>query len=103
MVDVAQRGLTTLGQIHHLVSFFFACAIELAEVGIGRDHQVAANVWIEIEDYEVVGAAAEHEILFIIRGVFVSFAEDARLSYGHVGSGSGDVFAPPGAPESFHR
>jgi hypothetical protein len=103
MVNLTQRRLTALGQVHHLVGVFFAGRIELADVRVGRDHHVAADVGIKIEDDEIARTAVEHEMFFVIRSVLLRFAENAAVTFGHIGSGRGDVFVPPGAPESFHQ
>jgi hypothetical protein len=64
---------------------------------------MAADVWIDVEDYEIVRGAMENEILFVVSWILVGFAEDAALGIRHFRSGGRDVFVPPGAPEPFHE
>ena len=48
--------------------------------------------------------AMQEEVLFVIGGVLVNFAEDTAGALGHNGASRSDVGAqPPGAPESLHR
>ena len=64
---------------------------------------MAADVRVQVKDYEIVRGAMQNEILFVVGGMVVGFAEDAMRGIRHFGSGSGDVFVPPGAPESFQE
>jgi hypothetical protein len=47
--------------------------------------------------------AIEKEVLFVIGGIFVDFAENTAGALGHIGASRSDVGVPPGAPESLHR
>src|SRR5260370_14620042 len=62
-IYLSQRRLTTLGEIEHLVGGFFGRGIKLAQMIVGHDHQVAADVGIQIENYEVVSGAMQDEVL----------------------------------------
>jgi hypothetical protein len=63
---------------------------------------VAADVGIQIENYEVVSGAIQDEVLIVVIGMFLDFAEDAT-DFRSVGSGRRDVSVSPWAPESFHK
>jgi hypothetical protein len=63
---------------------------------------MAADIRIQVKDYKIVPGSMQNEILFVVGRIVMGFAEDAVLSIRHFGSGSGDVFVPPGAPEPFH-
>src|SRR5205807_5808585 len=68
-----------------------------------RNHQVTADIRVQIEDDEIVSAPIKQEILFIVGGIFLRGAENARARLGHIGSARGDVSMSPGTPESFHN
>ena len=61
---------------------------------------MTADVGILVENYEVVKAAMNNQVLRIGGWIFLRFTEDAgalRLA------GIGDVIVSPGAPQSFHN
>src|SRR5438067_3550104 len=68
-----------------------------------RNHQVASDVGIQIEDDEIMGAPMEHEIVFVLGWILLRGAEDADGGRRHIGSARGDVSMSPGTPESFHH
>ena len=71
-------------------------------MGIGRNHQVAANVGISIEKDEVVGPAVNDQIPFVVRWILLRDAEDAARRRFFRTAGC-DVVVPPGTPQYFHR
>ena len=64
---------------------------------------MTADVWIEIENYEVMGAAEQDEILFIVSRVLSGSAENAGIRLRHISTARRDVCMSPGTPESFHK
>jgi hypothetical protein len=56
-VDFAQGGLTALHQVRHFVRYRFGGRVEFAQVRDWRNHQVATDVRIPIENDEIVFAA----------------------------------------------
>ena len=71
-------------------------------MGIRRDHQMTADVGILVENYEVVKAAMNNQVLRIGGWVFLRFTEDTNVLR-LVGAGIRDVLVSPGAPQSFHN
>jgi hypothetical protein len=103
VVNFAESRLATLGQLHHFSGRLVWRGVKLAEVGVRRDHQVTADVRIQIENYKVMAGPMHEEVLFVIGGVLLDFAEDTAGALGHVGASGSDVGVPPRAPESLHR
>src|SRR5438105_15403041 len=68
-----------------------------------RNHQVTADVGVQIEDDEIVSAPMEHEILFIVGWILLRGAENAGGGLRHIGSARGDISMSPATPESFHN
>ena len=68
-----------------------------------RNHQVTADVGVQIEDDEIVSAPMKHEILFIVGWILLRCAENAGGGLRHIGSARGDISMSPGTPESFHN
>ncbi len=61
---------------------------------------MTAGVGIPIQDNEILSAAVDNELVFVLGRILFGDAEDAA------GLGSvrtGDVFVPPGTPECFHE
>jgi hypothetical protein len=54
VIDFTHRRLAAFRQIHHLGCDFFRRQGEFSEVRVGHNHRVAADVRIDIEDYEIV-------------------------------------------------
>src|SRR2546429_8291176 len=102
IIRFAQRLLASLNQIHHLIGRFFWRCAQLADVCIGRNHQVTADVWVSIEKDEVMSAAVNDQIPFVVRWILLRGAEDAtgRRFFRTAGC---DVVVPPGTPQYFHR
>src|SRR5215831_20262854 len=71
-------------------------------MGVRRDHQMATDVGITIEDYEVVSAAIEDEVPGVFVWVRLRLAKDASAILDFVRTGVGDVLVSPRAPQSFH-
>jgi hypothetical protein len=63
---------------------------------------VPANVGVSIEDYEILRAAINDEMAFVLGRIVLGNAEDA-VGIGILGTGCADVFVPPGAPENFQN
>ncbi len=101
-VDLAQRCLAILRKVRHFVRGRFGGRVEFTHVSIRRNHQMSADVRVAIENDEIALAAMQDEILHVVGRTFVGYTEDAVLFVGHLGSGCGDVFMPPRAPESIH-
>lgn len=70
LVNQTQRRLAPLSQIHHFISDIFGGLGQLTNMVIRSDHQMAADVWIPIKDYEIEVAAKKDGVLFVVRGVF---------------------------------
>jgi hypothetical protein len=64
---------------------------------------MAADVRIQIEDYEIAGPAIDNEVLFVTGRILLSFAKNADAGLSVIGSGRINVLVSPGTPESFHR
>jgi len=77
IIRFAECLLASLDQIHHLISCFFWRRTQLPYMGIGRNHQVTTDVWISIEDDEVVSGAVNYQIPFVVRWILLRGAEDA--------------------------
>jgi hypothetical protein len=101
-VNLAQNGLRTLGEVHHLVADLLVGRVKLSDVLARRDHQMTADVGIEIEDYETVGSTMEDEILLVVGRILMGLAKDTLNNARHFGSTCRDIRVSPGAPESFH-
>lgn len=101
MVDSAQGDLRSLKQIHHLIGDFFSGRGQIANMIVGSDHQVTADVRVFIEDYEVVGPTLDDEIFAVRSRILLRLAEDAP-AFRFFGSGFCDVLVSPGTPKSFH-
>jgi hypothetical protein len=63
---------------------------------------VAADVRIPIENYEILPAAMNDQIIFVGSRVLTCCTEDTGWS-GIFSTGGTDVGVPPGTPESFHE
>lgn len=63
---------------------------------------MTADVGVLVENYKVVKAALNNQIIRIVGGMFLRFTEDAGVP-GLAGAGIGDVLVSPGAPQSFHN
>ena len=98
VVNLTQRGLRSLGQIHHLIRDLFRDRVKLTRVQIRNDHQMPGDVRIEIEDDERVLSAVQHEIRFIVIGIVRHQAKDAAIRLRV--SARGDVPGTPGTPQS---
>src|SRR5437879_5039786 len=68
-----------------------------------RNHQVTADIRVQIEDDEIVSAPMKDVILFIVGWILLRGAENAVGGLRHIGSARGDVSMSPGTPESFHN
>jgi hypothetical protein len=102
-INFSQRRLRTLGELHYLVGSFFGRSIKLAQMRVGRNHQVTTDVRIEVKNYKGGGTAMQDEILFIVGWVSDGVAKDTRIGLRHINSGGRDVSVSPGTPESFHK
>ena len=68
---------------------------------VRRHQEVAADVGIPVEDYEVVSAPVNHQVFRITGWVLLRVTKEAgALRY--VGGGFANVFVSPGTPQSFH-
>ena len=103
VVNFAESCLTALGEVHHFIRCLFRRGVKLLQMIVGSDHQMTADVRIQVENYEVMAGPVHEEVLFVIGGVLLDFAEDTAGALGHVGASGSDVGVPPGAPESLHR
>ena len=77
LVYFAQHGLRPLGEIHELISDLLWGGIELANMLVGDDEEMATDVRIEIENYEVVLAAVEDEVFFVVFLISGNVTKDA--------------------------
>lgn len=77
IIRFAQRGLGTLGEIHEVVRSFFSRPIEVADVLVGHNQKMAADVWVDIEDYEIMFRAMEHKVHFIAIRIVANSTKDA--------------------------
>src|SRR5919107_4679221 len=77
-VDFGEYALGALRQLHQLVRGLFGQAVEVGRVLEGDDHEVAAGVWVDVEDDEVEPGALEDEGRLVVaqRG---QRAEDAGV------------------------
>lgn len=98
----AQGSLTTLRQIHQLVSRFLRGAVQLADVLVRNYEQVATDVRVDIENDKTAGSAVEHKVSCVMLRVGLDTTEDATASFGVLGAAGSDVFVTPGTPERLH-
>ena len=66
LINLAQRTLTALGQIHQLISDLLRHRIKLARVQVRNDHHMTADVRIKIQHHEPVLTAMQDEIGFVV-------------------------------------
>lgn len=81
LVNLAQRRLAALGQIHQLVGSFLRRSIKLADVLERNYEQMPADVGVDIENNEIVLGAVQDEIVRVSAGVVAKTAEDAARWY----------------------
>jgi hypothetical protein len=81
LIDFAQRRLAPLRQIHQLIGSFFRGGVELANVLVGNHEQVAADVWVDIENYEIVVSTVKNEILQKTQPLSADFAASPAAMY----------------------
>jgi hypothetical protein len=62
---------------------------------------MTADIGILVENYEVMKAAMNNQVLRIVGWIFLRFTEDAAVLR-LVRAAIGDVLVSPGAPQSFH-
>jgi hypothetical protein len=72
-------------------------------MGIGSNHQMTADVRIEVKNYKGIRAAVQDEILFVVGWVLYGITEDTGIALRHIRSRCRDVGVSPRTPESFHR
>jgi hypothetical protein len=92
-----QSNLRLPRQRHHFGSRGFVERDKRSGVLIRHDHQVAARIRKQVEDYKIKGRAVEHEVLSIIARILHPAKDASRIA----GSG-GDVLVAPWTPDVFH-
>ena len=75
MVERAENGFHALGERHHFVGGSGGEFLQLVEVSVGDDHDVAVGVGIGIKDDVAVGATVDDAGLFV--GLARGVAENA--------------------------
>lgn len=95
-IERAQNGLHPLRQNHHFVGGVDGKILQLIQVRVGHDHDMAIRVRIRIEDDVAMPPAVDDAGLLV--ALFGSIAEDAARCL----VGASDVGVPPWSPEMVH-
>jgi hypothetical protein len=99
LVSFSKRRLSPLGQIHQLVGSRLRRYVQFAGMLIRNYQQMAADVRIEVEDYETARGAVYNKVGFIIFGMIFETTKNAALGLWVIGAAGRDVFRTPGTPQ----
>lgn len=64
-VDLGQGGLAPFHQVHHFVSCLFIGFVELGDVFVRHDHEMAGPVRIDIKNNKIKPGSVEDEFLLV--------------------------------------
>lgn len=75
-INLAQRNLPALRQVHHLIRDLFSYRVEFARVQVRHDEHVAGDVGIKIQHHKRMRRAMHHEVVRIMFGIAGNAAKD---------------------------
>ena len=78
-INLAERSLRSFRKVHELIRDFFRHRIKLARVQVRNDHQMAGDVWIDIQDNETMLPAVKDEVGLVVLGVARNGAKNTAL------------------------
>jgi hypothetical protein len=94
-----QRVLATARQLEKLGQFVVREAVQVLDLFVGHDHQMASGIRVSVQQGETGSSPRNDKIRLIITGM-----SDARKkAFGLRGLGSEDVLDPPWGMQGFHR
>src|SRR5438094_10572915 len=82
LVNLGQRRLRGLHEVHHFIGCLFIGLIEIGKMCIRNDQEMPRSVWVNIQNYKIKLGPLEDKVFIIGRRVIENVTENTSARFG---------------------